>query len=155
MKHCISEKSLNAYYDGELPEDERASVAAHVAECPICASQLAFNENISRLAREAAVRVPSSSTLARYHDYARQARPTRNWGLGIALNAAAAILLIIGTMTSTTMTQQDSPDEALTQTWEIFALGVNDIDIIDEDEDEDFQIAQWTNYELLSEDYDD
>jgi predicted anti-sigma-YlaC factor YlaD len=41
---------LSAYYDGELPSEERAMVANHVVDCPICSAELASYQWLSRLA---------------------------------------------------------------------------------------------------------
>ena len=37
MRNCIPEETLQAWFDGELAENEAASVAAHLIECLNCA----------------------------------------------------------------------------------------------------------------------
>ena len=43
---------LSAYHDSELPEDEAAQVAAHLANCSSCAAELATFEQLSGLSRK-------------------------------------------------------------------------------------------------------
>ena len=43
-KRCLDEAILQAYIDGELPQDEAARAAAHVAACDACAAALAGAE---------------------------------------------------------------------------------------------------------------
>ncbi len=45
---------LSAHHDGELPPDEAAHVAAHVADCSSCAAELASFERLSGLSRRLA-----------------------------------------------------------------------------------------------------
>jgi len=45
MKKCFDEAILQAYIDGELPQEQAAAAAAHVAACDACAEALAEAEN--------------------------------------------------------------------------------------------------------------
>lgn len=40
MKTCLQEEILQAYLDGELPQEAGDSVAAHLAECTVCAARV-------------------------------------------------------------------------------------------------------------------
>ena len=46
-KKCLDEAILQAYIDGELPQEQAAAAAAHVASCDKCAEALAGAENES------------------------------------------------------------------------------------------------------------
>lgn len=49
--NCKAAKPLlSAYYDGELPPEERTKVANHVVDCPICSAELASYQWLSGLA---------------------------------------------------------------------------------------------------------
>ena len=37
MRNCIPEETLQAWFDGELADNEAATVAAHLIECLNCA----------------------------------------------------------------------------------------------------------------------
>ena len=47
MKKCLDEAIIQAYIDGELPQEQAAQTAAHVAACAACAAVLAEAENES------------------------------------------------------------------------------------------------------------
>ena len=39
MRNCIPEETLQAWFDGELADNEAATVAAHLIECLNCAEE--------------------------------------------------------------------------------------------------------------------
>lgn len=53
MKNCIDEGVLQAWFDGELPVNEAASVAAHLNVCGACAATANAVETESLILREA------------------------------------------------------------------------------------------------------
>lgn len=53
MKNCIDEGNLQAWFDGELPADEAASVAAHLNVCAECAAMATAVEAETLTLREA------------------------------------------------------------------------------------------------------
>jgi len=53
MRNCIDEGFLQAWFDGELPADKAASVAAHLNACAACAANAAAVEAESLTLREA------------------------------------------------------------------------------------------------------
>ena len=64
MKNCIDEGILQAWFDGELPANEAASIAAHVNKCAVCSDTATAVEAESLALREAlapefAANVPS------------------------------------------------------------------------------------------------
>ena len=46
------QERLSAYHDGELPGDVAAQIAAHLANCPACATELESFESLSALTRK-------------------------------------------------------------------------------------------------------
>ena len=70
MKKCLDEAIIQAYIDGELPQEQAASTAAHIAACAACAAALAEAENESALfssafAPDESVSVPTEVLRAR------------------------------------------------------------------------------------------
>jgi len=53
MKNCFDEETLQAWFDGELPANEAASVSAHLNVCAACAATATAVEAESLTLREA------------------------------------------------------------------------------------------------------
>ena len=49
MDCCEVQTLLSAYYDGELPDESRTTVAEHLTQCSACAGELARFEKLSVL----------------------------------------------------------------------------------------------------------
>lgn len=47
MSGCAYEPKVSAFYDGELPESERAAFEAHLAGCAICTAELERVQSLS------------------------------------------------------------------------------------------------------------
>jgi anti-sigma factor RsiW len=91
--NCDAER-VTGFVDGELPEAERAELAAHLTECPACRDQVDFETALrGRLRALAALEVPPG--LAR--SVHRRLRPTsaRRWVAAGALSAAAAMAIFV------------------------------------------------------------
>lgn len=95
---------LSAYHDSELPQDEAAQIAAHLATCATCAAELASFQQLSSLSRrlteppvppqvwselQAKLDLPTGSVDTRSESMAIKV-PTRSWAI------AATILVAIG-----------------------------------------------------------
>ncbi|MDD2806616.1 MAG: anti-sigma factor [Elusimicrobiales bacterium] len=52
MEHKLCRENLSAYFDGELPPQERAAVDAHLAGCPECSAVLAQLGAVSGLVKK-------------------------------------------------------------------------------------------------------
>lgn len=70
MKKCLDEAILQAYIDGELPREQAAAAAQHVAACDACAGALAEAESESAFfstafAPDDSVSVPTGALRAR------------------------------------------------------------------------------------------
>lgn len=102
---------LSAYHDGELPPEEAAQVAAHLADCSSCAEELASFEHLSGLSR----RLTDPPVPAHLWDELQaqldageiskvlpwQPWPTRIPGTLVALAAAVLLALGVGIFFST------------------------------------------------------
>jgi anti-sigma factor RsiW len=85
MKKCLDEAIIQAYIDGELPQEQAASTAAHIAACDACAATLAEAENESAVfstafAPDESVSVPTEVLRARINAAVAQleSRPESN-----------------------------------------------------------------------------
>jgi len=87
---------LGAYHDGELPDDQRQRVEAHLRECPSCAAELAGIRESSRLLREAPFDELSATELGNLHAAVDDVDDYRIWRIGGSLALVAASILIIG-----------------------------------------------------------
>jgi len=67
MTDCGQADRLSAYYDGEVPEPERAALEAHVRGCPLCAAEMACLQRLSRLIGSTGRMEMSSQALERLH----------------------------------------------------------------------------------------
>jgi anti-sigma factor RsiW len=90
---CDPEK-VTGFVDGALAEDERAGVEAHLAECPPCREQAAFETTLrARLRALAPLEMPAGLS----RSVRRRLRPTsaRRVIAAVALPAAAALALFV------------------------------------------------------------
>jgi hypothetical protein len=97
------EASLSAFLDGELAPADRATVEAHLAECPACASHLAELAALDAAARAVPVEAPEDYFEAFPGRVRRtlEGRKARSWSpphWGWAV-AAAAILAVVTPLT--------------------------------------------------------
>lgn len=105
MEHNICRENLSAYYDGELPPQERAALEAHLAACPECRAELAQLGTVSKMVKTHGLEpVPPALKEA----VLGEPRPARRPWLKpvLALSTAAAGVLIMLHLTET-------PDEVL------------------------------------------
>ena len=95
MSH-VDEGTLHAYLDNELPPGERASVEAHLAQCPTCRALLA--EERALLERSTAL-LASARPVERPvppFEQVRRAPRRRPWYLRTPVAWAASIVLAVG-----------------------------------------------------------
>jgi anti-sigma factor RsiW len=96
------------YSDGRLPEAESARVAAHVAECLRCRSELASLERSLELARQLWEEAADRATLPVSEPLPSRGGPGRIRTVAVAAACVAALLLAIG---GRLLWRGGSPDE--------------------------------------------
>lgn len=109
MKCSETQEQLSAYHDGELTSEIREAVAAHIANCEACASQLAefesYTDTFSQLPQpEVSPTVWAGISKELEHDSvdptverSRSAEPGRRSWLTVGrLAVAASVLLVLG-----------------------------------------------------------
>lgn len=105
MEHNICRENLSAYYDGELPPQERAALEAHLAGCPECRAELAQLGAVSKMVKTHGLE-PVPTALKEAVLGAPRPAP-RPWLKPVlALSTAAAGVLVVMNLTKT-------PDEVL------------------------------------------
>jgi anti-sigma factor RsiW len=99
---CESWKeTLDTYLDGELPEAEMRSFDAHVRGCHSCSADALTRVQMKRTIQVAGRRFIPGAQFRRRVQQGIAPKPQRSLGLGWRLAAAAAVILMIGAVTST------------------------------------------------------
>jgi anti-sigma factor RsiW len=98
---CESWKAkLDTYLDGEVPEDEMRTFDAHVRGCPSCSADALARVQMKRAIHVAGRRFTPSAEFRKRIQQKIAPKPQRSFGLRWTLAAAAAIILVAGTLTS-------------------------------------------------------
>jgi hypothetical protein len=98
LSNCI-----DAYMDGELPQDARAALDLHVSGCAACGALRAHELRLQRALKAQPVVEPGADALERAlsiaaHTGARRTGVRRNVGIGAALAAGLAVVAVIGSL---------------------------------------------------------
>jgi anti-sigma factor RsiW len=122
---CEHEAQVQAYHDGELSPQARASVEAHLRDCADCQSLLDELRAVSRLLKEAPLPEMREAAVGRFYgawhraaaNGDRAVRRITGW-----LTAAAAAVLIVGLVR--TPGQSTAVADARVDAWELEAAAV-------------------------------
>jgi anti-sigma factor RsiW len=99
---CESWKAkLDTYHDGELSAEELRNFDAHVRSCLACSSDALARVQMKRAIQVAGRRFTPSAEFRKRVQHSIAPRPRRSFSLGWMLAAAAAVILVGGTLTST------------------------------------------------------
>jgi anti-sigma factor RsiW len=99
---CESWKAkLDTCLDGEVPEGEMRTFDAHVRSCPSCSADALTRVQMKRAIQAAGRRYTPSVEFRKRMQQKIASKPRRSFGLGWTLAAAATVILVIGTLTST------------------------------------------------------
>lgn len=98
---CESWKAkLDTYLDGEVPEEEMRAFDVHVRGCPSCSSDALARMQLKRAIQDAGRSYIPSAEFRKRVQQKIAAKPQRSFGLAWTLAAAAAVILVAGTLTS-------------------------------------------------------
>ena len=98
---CDSWKTkLDAYADGELPEQEMFSFDQHVRSCPSCSSDALARVQMKRAVQAAGTRFTPSAEFRRKMEHKIAAKPRRSFSMAWLALAAAAMILVVGLLTA-------------------------------------------------------
>jgi anti-sigma factor RsiW len=110
---CESWKEkLDTYLDGELPEQEMRSFDAHVRGCPSCSADALTRVQMKRALQVAGKRFVPSTDFRRRIEQSIMPKPQRSFRLGWMLAAAAGVIVVVGTLTSTYVGSWSGKDQA-------------------------------------------
>ena len=103
---------LDACVDGEVPEAEMRTFDAHVRSCPSCSADALTRVQMKRAIQVAGKRFTPSAEFRKRMQQSVAPKPRRSFRLGWMLAAAAAVILVVGTLTSTYLGTRSGRDLA-------------------------------------------
>jgi anti-sigma factor RsiW len=113
---CESWKAkLDTYLDGEVPEEEMRTFDAHVRDCPSCSADALGRVQMKRAIQAAGRRYTPSAEFRKRMQQKIASKPRRSFGLGWTLAAAAAVILVVGTLTSAYLGARSGRDQVFSE----------------------------------------
>jgi len=108
-------KQLDTYLDGEVPEQEMRTFDSHMRNCPSCSADALSRVQLKRAIQVAGRRFTPSAEFRKrmQHDMAPKSR--RTFRLGWMLAVAAAVVLVVGTLTSTYLGNRSGEDHVFSE----------------------------------------
>jgi len=98
---CESWKAkLDTYLDGEVPEQEMRTFDAHVRNCPSCSADALARVQMKRAIQVAGRRFTPGAEFRKRMQQSIAPKPLRSFRMGWLLAAAAAVILVAGTLTT-------------------------------------------------------
>jgi anti-sigma factor RsiW len=113
---CESWKSkLDTYLDNEIPEEEMRTFDAHVRSCPSCSADALARVQMKRAIQIAGKRYAPSSEFRKRMQQSIAPKRRHGFRFGWMFAAAAALILIVGALTSSYLGNRSSKDLAYRQ----------------------------------------
>jgi len=113
---CESWKEkLDTYLDGELPQGELRTFDAHVRDCPSCSADVLSRVQLKRAIHLAGKRFTPSAEFRKRLQQSVVPKPRRSFRLGWMLAAAAAVVLVVGTLTSSYLGNRSGRDQVFSE----------------------------------------
>jgi anti-sigma factor RsiW len=114
---CESWKAkLDTYLDGEVPEEEMRTLAAHVRNCPSCSADALSRVQLKRAIQVAGKRFTPGAEFRKRMQQNMAPKRQRSFRLGWPLAAAAAVvILVVGTLTSAYMGNRSGRDQVFSE----------------------------------------
>jgi anti-sigma factor RsiW len=134
---CESWKSkLDAYLDNEVPEREMRTFDAHVRSCPSCSADALARVQMKRAVQVAGKRFTPSAEFRKRMQQSIVSKPRHSFRLGWTLAAAAAVVLVVGTLTSTYLENRTGRDQVFSEIADLHVAtlaGSSPVDVISTD----------------------
>jgi anti-sigma factor RsiW len=113
---CESWKpNLDTYLDGELPQEEMRAFDAHIRNCPSCSADALSGVQLKRGLHLAGRRFTPSAEFRNRMLHSIASKPRRSFRLGWMLAAAAVVVLVVGTLTSTYLGNRPGRDQVFSE----------------------------------------
>jgi anti-sigma factor RsiW len=113
---CESWKAkLDTYVDGEVPQEEMRTFDAHVRNCPSCSADALSRVQLKRAIQVAGKRFTPSAEFRKRVQQRVAPKPRLRFRLGWMLAAAAAVVLMVGTLTSTYLGNRSGRDQVFSE----------------------------------------
>ena len=113
---CESWKAqLDTYLDGEVPEEETRNFDAHVRSCPSCSADALTRVQMKRAIQAAGRRYTPSAEFRKRMQERIAPKPQRSFGRSWMFVAAAAVILVVGTLTSAYLGTRSGRDQVLSE----------------------------------------
>jgi anti-sigma factor RsiW len=106
---------LDAYLDGEVPEKEMRAFDAHVCNCPFCSADALTRVQMKRAIHAGGKRFTPSAEFRKRMQQKIAPTPRRSFRLGWMLAAVAAVILVVGTVTSAHLGSRSGGDQVLSE----------------------------------------
>ena len=134
---CESWKAkLDTYLDGEVPEEEMRSFDAHVRSCPSCAADALTRVQMKRAIQAAGKRYTPSAEFRKRMEQKLAPKPQRSFRLGFMLVTAAALVLVVGTLTSAYLGTRSGRDQVFSEVADLHVAALassSPVDVISTD----------------------
>jgi anti-sigma factor RsiW len=113
---CESWKAkLDAYLDGELPSAEMRAFDTHVHGCSSCAADALTRVQMKRAIQVAGKRFTPGAEFRKRLQQSIASKPRHRFRLGWMLAAAAAVILVVGTLTSAYLGSRSGRDQLFSE----------------------------------------
>src|ERR1700691_1596062 len=113
---CESWKSiLDPYLDGEVPEEAMRTFDAHVRGCRSCSADALMRVQMKRAIQAAGKRYTPSAEFRKRMLQRIASKPRRGFGLGWTFAAAAAAIIVVGTLTSGYLGTRSGKDQVFSE----------------------------------------
>src|SRR5712692_3101393 len=113
---CDSWKaSLDTYLDGELSEEETRTFDAHVRSCPSCSADALARVQTKRAIQVAGKRFTPSAEFRKRVQQTIASKTRRSLRLGWMFAAAMAVILAVGSLTSTYVGTRPGTDQVFSE----------------------------------------
>jgi anti-sigma factor RsiW len=113
---CESWKErLDTYLDGELAHEKMRAFHAHVRNCPSCSADALARVQFKRAIHLAGKRFTPRAEFRNRMQQSIASKPRRAFRMGWMLAAAAAVFLVVGTLTSTYLGNRSGRDQVFSE----------------------------------------
>ncbi len=141
MSNCPQSEKACAYYDGELPAEERAQFARHLGACIECSDKLENYQKLSSMMASVERSDIPRDTFNRLHESLAGVVDSGLLRVARTMAAAAVTLMVAGTVIAWSSRQQTRSEKVPIEIWDEGTLSPSLSDPEIDSPETDF--AQW------------